>query len=540
MASYKMIFYLFCHFKPSPSDPSKSIVPFPTLLNKFICSFSDSSSVFSFFPVFNPRRFLRFHLTSSYLVSNSSSMPPPGTPLSGHMNNLFDVPDDGVGDDQQSTSIRQNPLCRVGTVGRETFEKNNQMAIKVRFKIYTNMEVEINTPIQGTPKVGATKKPAKADGLNLIDSEAINTGFLEIKTCPIGMSLNKFKNLVAGACKEYEGGLKKLILNSVFSPNLKWKTTVGRSKVVLDGAVQWKSFVKALEKSSKKMGVVSIKNDNMQVRVKLSDKESATKKLIAATNGNGNGAEDQESKHDKNKQELNTLANQIFSQHAIGTYAGGAMANIATVHIPPNTPEFWYEIKKNQRIHPVMGVDDRVGLQLKGSSQRSHGANHVLRSIGHAQAGGLGLKKKHPAQMPNIKPDIMKIGNKRNGLASTNMGDIKPDLKNIKVVSINEPIYVSSEYESNWDTEGESSSFEFEVQRPSTSHTVQFELFLANCKISLDNVKTQTLLREAGFVSWTDLIPSVQLTESTLTFKGIDWQIANHLMSKAQDCYMKF
>ncbi|EGG10301.1 uncharacterized protein MELLADRAFT_94509 [Melampsora larici-populina 98AG31] len=112
------------------------------------------------------------------------------------------------------------------------------------------------------------------------------------------------------------------------------------------------------------------------------------------------------------------------------------MANIATVIIPPNTPEFWYELEKNQWIHPEMGVDDQVGLQLKGSSRRSHGANHILRSIGHGQAGGLGLKKKHLAQMPDIKPDVMKIGNKRDGLASSDMVDIKPDLKKIKVEQI--------------------------------------------------------------------------------------------------------
>ncbi|EGG06222.1 uncharacterized protein MELLADRAFT_87371 [Melampsora larici-populina 98AG31] len=335
------------------------------------------------------------------------------------------------------------------------------------------MEVEINGPTQGTPKVGAGKKAAKADRLNLVDSKAINTGFLEIQTCPIGMSLNEFKDLVAGACEEYEVGLKNLILNSVFSPDLKWKTTVGHFKVVLDGAVQWQNFVEALKKSTRKKGIVSIKNKNMQVRVRVSNKESATKKLIAATNGTG--AEDQESEESKNKQELNTLANQILSQHVIGTYAGepGVMAKIATVHIPPNTPEFQYEIKKNQWIHPNMGVDDRCNTQ-PGASAR-------------------------------------------------------PEEDQVQ----------GNEYESDWSTKGESSSIEFEVQRPSTSHTVQFKLFLADCNIAFDDVKTRTILREDGMVLWTNLIPSVKLTEAILTAKGMDRQIANRLMTEAQARYLK-
>ncbi|EGG08050.1 uncharacterized protein MELLADRAFT_85214 [Melampsora larici-populina 98AG31] len=501
-------------------------------------------------------------------MSNSSSMTPVATPMTGHMNTLFKKPEDRVVDDQLATSIRQNPLHRVGTLGREQFEKNNQMTLEVRFKIYTDMEVDINTPIQSTPKVGASKKSVKADKLNFINSKAINSGLLEFKICPFGKSLDDFKDLVAGACEEYEGGMKKLILNSVFSPGLKWKTTVGRFKVVLDNAVQWQSFVTALEKSTKKNGIVSIENDNMQVKVKVGNKasESATKKLIAATNGEG--AEDQESEESKNKRELNTVANQIFSQHAIGKYAGGpgtilttpwdpnyrVMAKIATVHIPPNTAEFQYEIEKNRWIHPDMGVDDWVGLQLKGSSRQSRSMNHVSQSIRHAQAGGSSLNTNLPGDKnhcvsksisaPDIKPDLMNIGNKRPASISSKIVDIKPDLKKYKVeqepkMSINEPIYVSSDFESDWNSNSESSSIEIEMPPPSTSNSVEFELFLADCNVVFDDVNTRTLLREAGILAWTDLIPSVQLTETSLTSKGIDRQIANLLMAEAQARYLK-
>ncbi|EGG12848.1 uncharacterized protein MELLADRAFT_87154 [Melampsora larici-populina 98AG31] len=228
-------------------------------------------------------------------MSNTSSIAPAETPLTGHMNPLFKTPVEWAGDERVASCIRQDPLHCVGTPARDNFEKNNQMTIEVRFKIYTDMEVDLNAANQSTPKVGAGKKAAKSAKLNLIDSRAINSQYLKLKICLFGKSLIEFEDLVAGACEVYEAGMKKIILNSSFLPDLKWKAT--------------------LEKSTKKMGVVSIENENVQVKAKDGNKALATKKLIAATNGGG--AEDQESEESKQERELKTLANQIFSQHEI-------------------------------------------------------------------------------------------------------------------------------------------------------------------------------------------------------------------------------
>jgi uncharacterized membrane protein len=72
--------------------------------------------------------------------------------------------------------------------------------------------------------------------------------------------------IVADACEEFSPGMKTIVLNRNFMPELKWKTTVGRSKQVLESAVQWQAFVGALEKSIKKQGVVSIKNENVEAQ----------------------------------------------------------------------------------------------------------------------------------------------------------------------------------------------------------------------------------------------------------------------------------
>ncbi|EGG07060.1 uncharacterized protein MELLADRAFT_85961 [Melampsora larici-populina 98AG31] len=199
------------------------------------------------------------------------------------------------------------------------------------------------------------------------------------------------------------------------------------------------------------------------------------------------------------------------------------MANIATDDIPPNTPEFWDEIKKSQWIHPDMGVDDRVNICLQGRARQLQAKSSV---------------------MADIKHDLAKIGNKCVASGSSKMTDIKPDLKKIKGEeqpkgSSKEPIYVSSDFKSDWESESASSSISLEINNPSTSHSIEMELFLADCDIKFEDERTRKLLKEGGIKSWTDLIPSVQLTESTLTSMGIDRQIANRLMTEAQARYSK-
>ncbi|EGF98396.1 uncharacterized protein MELLADRAFT_95720 [Melampsora larici-populina 98AG31] len=491
-----------------------------------------------------------------YQMPNTSASPiaPAATPSTGYMNHLFEEPEERFGDDRRVTCVRQDPLLRAGTAARDAFDRNNLMMFEVRFKIYTDQEVDINTPNQSTPKVGAGKKAVKSSKLNLIDSKALNSGYLEMQICPYGKSVIEFKELVAGECEKFEPGMKNIILNSPFSSELKWKTTMGQTKSLLTDYNQWHTLVETLDKSIKKKCILLIENENVQVKAKEGDKAkfghwqaSATKKLIATTNGGG--SQDRESEESIKERELATIANKIFSQYAIEkssggpgkvltapwdptffyrlTYAAawiwanGVVAKIATNDIPPNTSEFRYEIKKSRWIHPDMGVDHRVDLRLQGKPRGSHG-NRVPQVV----AGG------------------SSIGKKREGSGSGEMNDIKPDIKKIKVEpqaknTIQNPIYISSEYESDWNTESVSSSHSIEIENPSASHSVELELFLADCEIAMDDEKTRTVLKEAGIKSWTDLIPSLQLTEATLTKKGLERQIANRLLTEAQARFSK-
>ncbi|KAH9809088.1 hypothetical protein DFH28DRAFT_1086889 [Melampsora americana] len=479
-------------------------------------------------------------------------------PLIGPVNNLFESPDDGVGDNRRAICTRHNPLYRVGTPAQEMFDLNHQMTIQVRFKIYTDQEVDVDNPSQATPKVGAGKKPAKVAKLNLIDYKSIAPGYLEIKTCLFGKSLNDFKKLVAESCKDYESGMQQILLNGVLSPTLKWKTTVGRVKQVLEDADKWQAFVNALEKSTKKQGILSIENGNVEVKLKDDSKGSATKKLIARTNGRE--PEDQDSEGSKKDVELKGLACKVFSQHGLEGYAGGdgtilttpwdptfryqltfpaswiwakgIMANIASIYIPLNTPEVREEIKKTQWIHPDMDVNHRVKTRLQGHPR---GLQEVIRNEGTSNSnqrphvGGLGLMEKasdlHQSTSDSSlcidrKPDLTNIGEKRTLIDLDAMIDIKPDIKKIKTEdqpgdSIRDPIVLSSDSESEIDHEISSSG-----------HAVELENFLLECDIPHEDSKTRKLLQDAGISSWTDLIPSVQLTESVLTSYGIDRHIA--------------
>ncbi|KAH9808440.1 hypothetical protein DFH28DRAFT_1087823 [Melampsora americana] len=476
-------------------------------------------------------------------MSNTSSTAPALTPSIGDVNELFELPDNRVGDNRRAICIRQNPLLRIGTPGREAFENTNQMTIEVKFKINTDQEVDINAEDERPPRVGASKKVAKPVHLKVIDSKSVNCGYLEIQLCPFGIGLIEFKNLVAEACDTYEDGMKEIILNSTLSPNLKWKATASRSKYVIDNFDQWQKFVSTLEKLVKKTGCVSIENDEVHVEPKEDKKASATKKLISKTNKRG--VEPPESEESKQEQELATHANKIFSQHALDKHAGGpgkiltlpwnptfqyrltyaaawiwakgVMAKIATTDLPPNTSEFRYEIKKSRWIHPDMGVDHRVELRLQGGQSVSQSTS-----------------------MAAIQPDLTSSSKKRIASEASEKMDAKPDLKKIKVEeepknSINDPIYISSDFESDWESDSESSGISIKKEHPSTSHAAEMDSFLAECDINEDDQKTRTLLKEAGIKSWTDLIPSLQLTESALVDKGIHRQLANRLMTEAQN-----
>ncbi|EGG00703.1 uncharacterized protein MELLADRAFT_117976 [Melampsora larici-populina 98AG31] len=68
---------------------------------------------------------------------------------------------------------------------------------------------------------------------------------------------------------------------------------------------------------------------------------------------------------------------------------------------------------------------------------------------------------------------------------------------------------------------------------PVRAHAKALESFLHHCNVPKDDEMTRTILKRAGVKSWTDLIPSVQFTESSLTTRGMHPSLASYLLSEA-------
>ncbi|KAH9815023.1 hypothetical protein DFH28DRAFT_1166735 [Melampsora americana] len=522
-------------------------------------------------------------------MANSSSIPPADIPLTGHMSNLFELPDERVGDDQGATSIGQNPLHRPGTPACIQFDLKNQMSIEVRFKIYTPTAVDIPMPSQSTNKVGAGKKPAKSTKLNLLNSRKIKSKYFEINSCFFGKSLNEFKTIVADACENFQTGMKIIILNRDFMPELKWKANVGRLKQVLKSVVQWQAFVSALEKSIKKHGVV----------------QSAIEKLIEQTNGGGE--KNHESKMPSyTSWQTKSLAKLVLVATLVATvrflsvpwdltfcyrltytvgwiWAKGVMANIATQHLPPNTQEFNQEIKKTVK-GTSMGVSTPARQSTRVNKSSEIDSKPDLKKPTSKQIIDLTklsdekpILKKHTDKC--IITDFFKPIESNPDLKKVKIEESKPDLKKINIENfffiyvlepgnlIDDPMYLLSDTESHVsDSKIEESTIhegtktneikvedskidptkfdqsndkesEVNIEILPTYHSVEMELFLVGCKILYEDDPTCSILKEAGFISWTDLLPSVQMTETTLTCKGIDCQIASRLMEEAKARY---
>ncbi|KAH9806946.1 hypothetical protein DFH28DRAFT_1090416 [Melampsora americana] len=470
-------------------------------------------------------------------MPESLSMQPAGTPFIGPMNELLEPPDERVGDDRGATSNR----------------------LKQLYCIFTNKEVDIDAPTDVTAKVVAGKKQPKTIKLNLIDSTAINSKYLDFKACLFGKSLNEFKILCADRSELYEGGMKTIILDCAFSPDLKWKASVGRFKTSLDDGEKWQGFVTALEKSVKKFGTVSIENDNLIVKFNVEAKVRICDQVAEKATAEGKPGS-QESAQDKKDAQLQTFACEVFSKHGSEGFAGGdgtiltapwdptfryrltmpacwiwakgIMAGVASVYIPPNTADFREEIKKSEWKHPDMRHPQKL-QQTKQQEGRSNSFN--FHHVGGSTLKNIGSSNHNIETRSNLtideKPDLSKLGDKRySGNLSVSDGP-KPELKKIKVEnqagdSIEDPISVSSDSEIGSEDESDG-----------ISHSGELEAFLLDCNIPPEDTKTRALLTEAGILLWTDLIPSVQLTETTLTSKGIHRQIASRLTEAAQARY---
>ncbi|EGF97112.1 uncharacterized protein MELLADRAFT_79854 [Melampsora larici-populina 98AG31] len=526
-------------------------------------------------------------------MSNQQSKIPdasvvPAVEVEGHMNALFELPSNLTGDDAPATCSQQNPLYRVGTVPRMQFNKRNEMFVQVKFKIHAEKEVEVQAT---SMKVASRSRRAAASAAryNLIESKMFNQGnVIELVKCLFGKSLKDFKGMCGDICDEYQSGMRQLVLASDLAPRLVWVAQVGREKITLVDHLTWQNFVDLLARATKHKGSVMIFTEDPKEKAKKDAQTSAAKELIASASG-PTAAEAQVGVL---TQELEVRdPHSLFSIPAFGCDAFDMSSDIAcgtrmpqsgmaTREIPPRTYEFLAIMKKARVFHKGTKVDDRVKmrsaqlrLDLSPTFHKSGGSRQSFfdppakllfqkptGSKRSASYAGLSLasedeKKKvkiEPSSPPGLPNSIHLSSDPPSATGFPWSQECKIQIKKepgspskrLTIVISSDPpspsLFESSQ-EIQKDIPKDTGYEIFRSNTPGTSedphraHAEALERFLVHCNVPPNDETTRMILERANVKSWTDLIPSHQFTESSLTTRGMHPALASHLVNEAMD-----
>ncbi|KAH9820331.1 hypothetical protein DFH28DRAFT_666766 [Melampsora americana] len=528
------------------------------------------------------------------ITSNESQGPPVESPMDG----LFEMPSNKTGNDSPAVCAQQNLLYRVGTAPRIQFDKRNEMTIQVKFKIHTEKEVEVEVEQPKTIKVASRVRKAatSASRYNLIESKMFNEGnVLDLVRCLFGTSLNEFKDMCGGICEKYAPGMRHMVLRSDLAPSLIWMGQVGRGKIVLVDYPTWQAFVNLLAKATKHKGSLLIYTENEKEKAKKVAQTCAAKELIASASG-PTAAETQvsvltkELEDARNRVALYETTAQLFHEqaakgnsgdgailiapwdpnfhycltwNAVWIWAKAIQAGMATREFPPRTYEYLAIMKKSRVFHKAMKVDDRVKmrsaemeLNLSPTFHKSGGShqsffespakmlfqkpNGLKRSASFAalpvvgeekkimkiESGSRGENQGITIKLETSSPPRVAKGNSIVIYSDSPSPEIKIEPRSPKpLFGHGETIIISSEPPTS---DSEKDDFE-------CPHAQALESFLEHCNVAKDDKTTRKILKSAGVKSWTDLIPSVQFTENTLTSRGMNPPLATYLLSEAME-----
>ncbi|KAH9825179.1 hypothetical protein DFH28DRAFT_921148 [Melampsora americana] len=443
----------------------------------------------------------------------------------------------------------------LGTEARRLLEEAQSFTVAVLFKIHTNNRVDVPPANRNpAPKFTTGKKDAPpAPTFAVIDSLTFkNNRVLESQAFLYGKSLNDFKDLISNICDEYKKGTKKVVLDSPLSPLLTWNATVGSKKLQLVDYKTYQQFVDNLGKSRTRKGVINITLENAQAKAKRDAQASGGVAYIQGLNGPSSIEEElqaskeetaaarQETREVKAAKDLELEALTIYAKHlkrALGgdgtilaapwdpTYfyrfthrcaflwAKAIRDGYTTRAIPPSTTDYKKEMAKNAVNHQDANVDSRVKKRYpvpipSRQSPRRSTAEAVLKRRNFFANAPIKIKEE-PMSPPGYKRDFEHM---KEGSVSS--------FKKIKQES-----YV---YDSDSDV--------CVVQ----SHSSLLEDFLGECNIAVDDLATRVALRNAKVESWTDLIPSQQMTANVLTTAGMSYELAKRLIDAAKEADAHF
>ncbi|KAH9808590.1 hypothetical protein DFH28DRAFT_908296, partial [Melampsora americana] len=429
------------------------------------------------------------------------------------------------------------PLFREGTDARKTFDKAHEVSLAVVFKIYTN---SANTVAPLPPNVtnGRRNPATKA---KVVDSKTFNNGDpIDLKICLYGKSLNDLKKICAELCERYAPMIQHLLLTSELAPDLIWKGVIGRTKVVLAGHKGWFEFVDLIDKYKTKKGSIMILNVNEDLLAKKSAE------LIASAAGPEPASQELEAAQSRIAVSppthfLNTRTYILCSAtggdgvvltapwdgtfhyrltlRAASVWAQAVEDKITTVYMAPDIPAYRAEMIKSRVFHRAMRVDERVQQRL--ATRR---ASRSTRSF-----------------FPKLPNSPTPVGGKANCLV---ISSSDPD-DDVKVAVKKEPPIIENKEGDDilWiDDEppmSDTSDTSDGIEVSDMTHEAALENFLYVCGVGPEDINTRMGLAEAGVESWTDLIPSVQMTEGHLVMQGIDRNVAGKLLARAQSRHWK-
>lgn len=502
-----------------------------------------------------------------------------GEPVTGHINQLFDDPSpifEGVDAPARFTT---GLLFCEGTDARKIFDKAHEVTLGVVFKIYTNNVVGLAAMPPSVPS-GRRTSGSKA---KVVDSKTFNNGDpLEFKICLFGESLNDLKDLCANLCEQYAPLMKHLLLTSKLAPQLNWKGVVGRTKIVLAGHEGWFEFVDLLEKSKMKKGSIMILNENEDLKAKKNAQVSAANLLIVSAAGPEPGSQEIEVANARvaaaeKLVRLHKTTAKIYHQHAKQATGGDGVVltapwdrtfhywltlrgasvwaqaiedKITTIHMAPDIPAYREEMEKSRVFHRAMRVEGRVQQHLaacrSARSTRSFFAKHPntpTPSGGKAKCLVISDSQPERKLKPLAKKESLKRDKNPRTTTGTNL-DIQlmpklepkphcPKTQYAKGISRGNNIWIDEDIPSS-DTSDTSDGIQVKV-----SHEAALENFLHLCGVAPEDLNTRMGLADAGVESWTDLIPSLQMTEGHLVMQGIDRNVAGRLLARAQNRHWK-
>ncbi|KAH9817021.1 hypothetical protein DFH28DRAFT_926594 [Melampsora americana] len=472
----------------------------------------------------------------------------------GRDNTLFNRPSNIFEGADAPFPFSQGPLFLPGTDARKAFDQTHEVTIAVVFKIHTNSAEELAAPIP--PKVPNGRRTSGPPKVPLVDSKTFNNGDpIELKTCPYGKSLNDMKKLCATLCEEYAPLMEQLLLNSPLAPVVEWKGVVGRTKAM-------KAQKKAQESAAKKLiataagtapgdheiEVVNARLEEAKKLVKLHETTAAIYHQHAEQSNGGDGV--------VLVAPWDPMFQYRFTLRCAFIWAKAIEQKLATIHMAPDTHEYRAEMAKSRVFHRSMRVQDRVQQRLAARraarstrpcfGKASQESNSPTPRGG--QANCLVILSSDPD--PDVKTSgKVKVQNRIG--ATSRLGNTVVDVKpKLPASNLECPILDVKPKVGNFEHgTGRSQGATIVLDASDTSdtsdgldsgeegkapHEAALENFLYTCGVAPEDLNTRFGLAEAGVECWQDLIPSLHMTEGTLTLKGVDREIAGRLLARAQ------